>query len=531
MARRNMLPFSPEEKRSVDHDAAMAVYLTATPFSTLRNSYFNKFLHRLDPSYTAPSRDQLSGILLDEAYNPVATEVNNVLQRQQYLHIIMDESDDISGNRIMNMCILISYGAFHHCTRDSGSMRHTAENLANWALSEIGQVVGSDWRRVTSYISDTCATMRNVWRILELDPRMAPVLFVPCDSHGLQLLIKDILSVEPHKSVLAECQAIANAFKSSHLQYQYLTEHQRQVYGKRKAFILSVITRWGTQAGLISSVLDNCDAIRAYLMDPRQKVSSNRVQTSMCDPHFWLRLSELNELIHFIHEQQKMSESEKTHLGHVHCRWLAVRNHITRLIPLQPTVSQLLPILETRRKTQFTPLHTTAYYLDPKNVNAPSMFAENPIEEFSEMLRFIGKYAGETGKIQFAEFRIKHGVFARFDEAWKHVDRSIMFWGLMSSFVPELGSLAVKIFKTPPNSVPSERSFSTHKLFHDKRRNKLCADKFNKMVYIHVNQRVLDRDYMRGGWINASEEELVALEDDFVMSVAEGHSAYGAGQI
>lgn len=217
-------------------------------------------------------------------------------------------------------------------------------------------------------------------------------------------------------------------------------------------------------------------------MDPRQKRSSGRVQASMSDPSFWLRLSELKELLHFIHEQQKMSESEKSHLGHVHHRWLAVRDHITRLIPLQPSVVQLLPILETRRKTQFTPLHTAAYYLDPKNVNAPSICAENPIEEFSEMLSFIGKHAGEAGKMQFAEFRIKHGAFATFDEVWKHVEQPIMFWGLMSSFVPELGSLAVKIFKTPANSVPSERSFSTHKLFHDKRRNKLSADKVNKMV-------------------------------------------------
>lgn len=82
-------------------------------------------------------------------------------------------------------------------------MRHTAENLANWALGQIEQIVGSDWRRVISYISDTCSTMRSVWRILEMDPRMSHVLFVPCDSHGLQLLIKDFLNIEPSKSVLA----------------------------------------------------------------------------------------------------------------------------------------------------------------------------------------------------------------------------------------------------------------------------------------------------------------------------------------
>lgn len=147
-----MVPFSPEEKRSVDQDAATAIHLTATPFPTLRNSYFHKFLHWLDPAYTPPSRDQISGALLDEAYNKVSTEVNKVLQRQQQLHIIMDEGDDISGNRIINMCILTSYAAFHYCTEFTGWMLHTAETLANWALVQMEQIVGSDWRLAISYI-------------------------------------------------------------------------------------------------------------------------------------------------------------------------------------------------------------------------------------------------------------------------------------------------------------------------------------------------------------------------------------------
>lgn len=55
------------------------------------------------------------------------------------------------------------------------------------------------------------------------------------------------------------------------------------------------------------------------------------------------------------------------------------------------------------------------------------MSAESPIEEFSEILGFIGKRGGEVARIQFIEFCVKHGAFARFGEAWKHVERPIMF--------------------------------------------------------------------------------------------------------
>jgi len=35
--------------------------------------------------------------------------------------------------------------------------------------------------------------MRSAWKEAAKDPRLAYVFFVPCDSHGLQLLVKDII--------------------------------------------------------------------------------------------------------------------------------------------------------------------------------------------------------------------------------------------------------------------------------------------------------------------------------------------------
>jgi hypothetical protein len=47
---------------------------------------------------------------------------------------------------------------------------------------------------ISSLTTDTCTTMRNTWTGLEKQDLLSHVLFIPCDSHGLQLLIKDLLN-------------------------------------------------------------------------------------------------------------------------------------------------------------------------------------------------------------------------------------------------------------------------------------------------------------------------------------------------
>lgn len=57
--------------------------------------------------------------------------------------------------------------------------------------------------------------------------------------------------------MIGSAQHVASAFKNSPLQYAILREHEFRAYGKYIAFIQTVITRWGTQAGLIRSILAN----------------------------------------------------------------------------------------------------------------------------------------------------------------------------------------------------------------------------------------------------------------------------------
>lgn len=204
-----------------------------------------------------------------------------------------------------------------------------------------------------------------------------------------------------------------------------------------------------------------------------------------------------------------MSESEKSHIGMVYPRWLDIKHHFESLIPLQPSISFLLPIFESRLKTQTSAIHLVACYLTPQNIEK-----HDSVEQFDAILCFIGNFGGENAKSQFASFLIQDGHFARYHEAWKLADRPLLFWALIAPFAPKSSHLALRIFKTPANSVPSERAFSSHNLIHDKKRNRLQSDRVDKLVFIHKNTQVLEKASL--GWASLSEKKMVEVEDDLV---------------
>ena len=83
----------------------------------------------------------------------------------------------------------------------------------------------------------------------------------------------------------------------------------------------------------------------------------------------------------------------------------------------------------------------------------------------------------------------------------------------MIEFAPHIPRIALRLFRTPGNSVPSERSFSVQNAIHDKVRNRLLPTRTDKLICIYMNRRVLDRqvgDHYR--WDQLEDEEMVQLE-------------------
>jgi hypothetical protein len=69
------------------------------------------------------------------------------------------------------------------------------------------------------------------------------------------------------------------------------------------------------------------------------------------------------------------------------------------------------------------------------------------------------------------------------------LDSPVTFWKsyLYDETHCVLAQLAVRIFEAIANSVASERAFSAMNLIHTKLRNRLGAEKANKLIYIYMN--------------------------------------------
>lgn len=90
--------------------------------------------------------------------------------------------------------------------------------------------------------------MKSVWEKLEQTPELRHYFMIPCDSHGLQLIIKDIVDPQNSKvprvgSMFKQALGIVVFFYHSPLEYARMQAKQIEKWGKRKALIASVITR------------------------------------------------------------------------------------------------------------------------------------------------------------------------------------------------------------------------------------------------------------------------------------------------
>jgi hypothetical protein len=118
-----------------------------------------------------------------------------------------------------------------------------------------------DFSRMNAICTDACSTMQKLHAEMKNMPKFRHCFFILYDSHGLQLLVKDIMESERWASVLKKVTRIITFFKKAKLQLTRLHAYQLECYGKQKAFITPAITRWGTQLGAVMSSLANKDAL------------------------------------------------------------------------------------------------------------------------------------------------------------------------------------------------------------------------------------------------------------------------------
>lgn len=368
------------EHSRLDELAALMIYDTGLPLSFFEHSAVQAFLYRLRPAYKLPGRARLSTTLLEDSYESVKEEVEEHLDKQDNLCISFDESNDVSNHRIMNISVTTERGAFYHENIDLGTATVNAEFCVEQIKERALLITKGQLERINSVSTDTCETMLKTARLLQAIPSFQHTFMVPCDPHGLQLLIQDICESSMFHRVMKQADEIVSHFKSAKKQYQILKDLQRELCpnkrGKALALIMRGKTRWGTTSGEFQRLISQSKALRAFTTDPRIQdaiKSEGRLQDVIKTTQsrlFWYHLAELEEIVTPIAKAQVLAQTDKAHLGYVKGRWDKIWQHLRQCEQRSPSLftASLWQQLEARKKRQLIKLHSLAHWLLPQTV-------------------------------------------------------------------------------------------------------------------------------------------------------------------
>lgn len=511
------VPVSDESRRTKLHRLfSSAMLQSGMPFHSFSNKAWKDLFAELN--YSPPGRDKLSGDLLIASYEEMKKKVDRIIDSQGVgcrLNFISDESDALNKDRIMNVSVNVSEGqAFHLTTCNTGSLKADHKGLYNLLVSKIKAQIGEDLSRWSSLCTDTCGTQRAVHKELGRHSETLHVWAVLCDSHGLQLLIKDVFvdrrnlrAIPFYKIGMARAQALSKVFRGANKLHSLLVDIAAEDGSRLRAFALSVITRWGTQFYVVDALIENrplLEILARRHVDVFRETDSGIAALAMIEsPHFWLQMEQLHQWLTPLHHAQIASESDRSTVAMVLPRWRDLRADLCAIDPPLPHLDQILERFDERLKTQTYDIHYAARAVDCSDPNVTDM----PAGDYDRAIRFFKKYVPTGKQDQFFDdltyFRRRREAFSD-AYLWSKSHNPDIFWDHVSPHAPVLAEFALRLFSTPANSVPSERAFSTFGFIQNSFRTCMGTVKTDQQCYVYSNSRAVARQ----PWLEGQKREL-----------------------
>ena len=254
---------------------------------------------------------------------------------------------------------------------------------------------------------------------------------------------------------------------------------------------------------------------------------SHPLGTFVNDFSFWKKLAIVQKILDPIHKAQYMSEAEGHKLYAVTANWNRLRSHLYTMAKEDEDSEMDLHhiaeiVWEDRYLSQITELHVVAALLVPQNHNIQVIGVSTSQAFFSIMHRFFAEYLNveeaKSAMKQWLSFRNQEDGFYPASECWTYQTDSELFWNFSRSFAFDLSNIARKVIMLPANSVLAERNWSVMNLIMTKSRNSLHSINVDKLMFIYMNERTLNRptDFkskLQFASIDINETDLCEMED------------------
>ena len=120
--------------------------------------------------------------------------------------------------------------------------------------------------------------MRSVWETLAKDSRFEHVFFVGCDSHALQLYVKDIFGpdgIAYYRDTLNQATTLSQLLRRNKKTWALVKEVALAAGLATKNLTFAAVTRWGSHFAVVDALIANRRILRDATKDSRLFCYSN----------------------------------------------------------------------------------------------------------------------------------------------------------------------------------------------------------------------------------------------------------------
>ena len=284
----------------------------------------------------------------------------------------------------------------------------------------------------------------------------------------------------------------------------------------------------------MNSVLKNERAIIRYVRQLKSRIDVNKnkntikIVSHLKNLDFWTSLEQARDILESIHQIQYLSEAEDYSLVRVLQNWNKIQAHLYFKVKQYFIIECLNHIAnhvwKNRVLSQSTSLHIVAALLLSRNQNIMIIDLTARSTFNAIMMSFFEKHVNDHHDVELAmkqwlAFKDQIDGFRSTVDCWRWIEDSKLFWLCVESFASQLFKLAIRINRILGNSVLIERDWSIMNLIKTKTRNSLSNVNVDKLMYIYMNERTLNRSkdlkkrlrYTQS--IEIDEEKLCAMKD------------------
>jgi hypothetical protein len=260
-------------------------------------------IEKINPNYAkhTPSAKVLSGRLLDQQFTDIRSNIQEILRNSENLTLTSDGWTNLRKEHLVNFVVKAPGNLpMFFKSIDTSGVPQTGDAVAD-AICDVIDEIGS--LKIHAVVTDNAPTMQSAWKVIE--KRYPWIQAYGCAAHGMNLVIKDILSIPEYSKTSKNASKIIQ-FVSNHHLVNFLFEKKCGEANVTRKLQSSVPTRWYSHFTSTKTVLDAKIALKrlanedfAVLSKIEPKEKSIKVLEILKTEDFWERITVLHDLLEY----------------------------------------------------------------------------------------------------------------------------------------------------------------------------------------------------------------------------------------